>query len=169
MIKCNECNKEINKNIKKCPYCGCPNYFHIKKDNKKFSIILIISTIITIIILSLIVWIFVLNKDNKELKDNNKLDTFKVELLEVGSNFYEDYYYDTIISEEKNTFLSNYSVSGIKIDLNNLLQVFDKKEWKISNEIINKCDKNKTKIIIYPKEPYNKKDYEIIIDLFCEL
>lgn len=132
--------------------------------NKK--IIMIISGIIVAIAVFLIGFMFLSgNSREKELK----------ELLEgMGRDFYENFYYDGLKKEdaEKEAFLKKYESQGIKIDLNNLSRFNPKVNETKVKEFVNPktekpCDKEKSKVIIYPKSNYGKKDYDIKVELVC--
>lgn len=106
---------------------------------------------------------------NQETKLNTKLK-------DIGTEFYEDFYYDQIVSgkteEEVVEFLSRFSEIGIKVNLDNLSRFSEGKYSDLSNEFTNKkskvaCDINNTRALIFPKEPYGKKDHEVNAELDC--
>lgn len=94
----------------------------------------------------------------------------------VGTDFYENFYYDQISSnktdEELVEFLQRFEEMGIKVDLDNLSRYDTDKYPNLIDEFVNKeadikCDVRNTKAIIYPKEPFGKEDYNIEVDLDC--
>ncbi|NLJ17503.1 hypothetical protein [Globicatella sulfidifaciens] len=97
-------------------------------------------------------------------------------LEEVGQDFYENFYYDQISSskteEETTEFLERFEEVGIKVNLDNLSRFDEEKYPNLIDTFKNKkdnieCDIRNTRVIIYPKEPYTKTDYEINHELDC--
>ena len=118
--------------------------------------------VIALIVLVLVLFVFKSNeaKLTKELED-------------VGRNFYEEFYYKQVgnSDSDKSEFLSKFSTIGIKIDLENLARTSDNQE-ELLKKFVNKktgeeCNKNNTKITIYPKDPYGQKDYTIETTIDC--
>lgn len=104
---------------------------------------------------------------------NNKKSLEK-SLMEMGRDFYENFYYDATgkTDKEKVDFVKKFEKIGVKIDLDNLGRYNSSKNKDKVAEFINtstkkECDKNETRAIIYPKSPYGKKDYEIKVELSC--
>jgi len=105
----------------------------------------------------------------QEKPEKQSLDTL---MEEVGRDFYENHYYaytGTTLEERKN-LLSKYSKVGIKITIQNL----DKEnKTKIEtfiqdSKMVLSCDENQTRVIIYPKEPFEKDSYDMKVELKCE-
>ncbi len=95
-------------------------------------------------------------------------------LKSMGSDFYENFYYEQVGStkDERATFLSKYETIGIKINLENLSRYDNSKyEKEIKNFVNNKtnkqCNKENTKVEIYPTSPYEKDSYTMEIKLDC--
>ena len=93
----------------------------------------------------------------------------------MGKEYYSEYLWVVIAegrtNDELGQILSNYKDIGIKANLNTLSSSFDKKNKKeIDKKIIKKykCNSKNTKAVIYPKDPYNKDDYKIKVELDCE-
>lgn len=131
-----------------------------EKKNRKFLIIGII--IVLILVAVLVVFLVFFNKENKEAKLNNLL-------VELGSEFYTNFYYEQL-GETKEDTLKNFTEIGIKVDLDNLSR-YNK---ELNSEKIaefknngNDCDKANTKVVIYPKDPYGKNDFTIDTILVC--
>lgn len=124
------------------------------KKNKIVSIICLAVIVVLIIILVLVL------HPSKEDKLNSYLNT-------MGKDFYENFYYKQLSSNgnDASTFLSKYSSIGIKVDLDNLNRYTDKNKEMIDE--FTGCDKNKTKVIFYPEDPYGKTDYKIETELSC--
>lgn len=137
-----------------------------KKINKK---IIIISSIVLVIIVVLVLLLFIKPFEGKsqEQKLTNKLE-------ELGIDFYENFYYNQISKDDKERaeFLKKYTDIGIKINLDNLSRFKVEETEKIVKEFVNKetneeCDKINSMVVIYPKEPYEKKSYSIDVILEC--
>lgn len=142
------------------------------KYNKKG--ILIGLLVFTIIFVAIILVLVFSNNSKKEeqQKEEDKLNGY---LNELGKSFYEDYYYDAVESKNedaKREFLLKFSEIGIKVNLDNLSRYngdgVEEKVKEFKNEAKNEdCNDKDTKVIIYPKEPYGKTDYEIEAVLEC--
>ena len=83
------------------------------KLNKK-SITIILSCLI-VVIAAIVICILFFNKNNQEKILTNKLG-------EMGTEFYEEFYYNQIGSndEERSNFLKKFESTGIKVNLDNL-------------------------------------------------
>lgn len=102
-------------------------------------------------------------------------------MKELAVDFYENFYYDSPSTEakEKAEFVKKYEKTGIKIDLSNLSRYAGSKKGakkELATSILSEfknsktdkeCDANQTKAIIYPQDPYGKKDYKLEIVLSC--
>ena len=137
------------------------------KENKK--IVIAVGIVLLVALASCIIAITVSHSKKEEPKED-----LNAILKKLGTDFYEDFYYMNIGSsdEERATKLSRYETIGIKVDLDNLSrynseEVKDDIEKFVNEKTNEKCDKNNTKVIIYPKSPYGKTDYEIETKLEC--
>lgn len=137
----------------------------IKNLLKNKRVLIAIGVILVIIIVVIV--ILVLPKENVEQNLENSLK-------EMGQDFYENYYYDQTgtTDEEKADFLSRYATIGIKINLDNLGRYNSEVNQEKIAEFVNpdtneSCDKENTRVIIYPKESYGKTDYDIEVELVC--
>ncbi len=114
-----------------------------------------------IILLSVIVFVisFSLSKGKRA----------EVKLKTLAGIFYKYYYEDNSDKKDKDkikVFLSNYAASGLTIKLTDMETYID--THKVEDyKLLKKCDKEKTTIVIYPKAPYNKEDYEIRLNMNC--
>lgn len=125
----------------------------------------IIGGILLVLIITLS--LFMIKKDNQE----EELTTI---LKELGSEFYEEFYYDKVGNnlEERKNFLEKYKDIGIKINLDNLSRYNSEKNKEKIEQFVNKktnqeCDKENTMVIIYPNDPYEKDSYKEEIKLIC--
>ena len=130
------------------------------KLNKKNIIIIVIATVIIVGLLYLLVF----KVDSKKYK-------YTKELKKLASDYYEEYYerFNTYnyTDEQIEKELSRYKDDGRKESLDTLSRVDITK----TEEILSKfegCNPETTKAIIYPHEPYKKKDYSIVITLDCK-
>lgn len=121
------------------------------------------------VLLALIITLslFIIKKDNQK----EELTTI---LKELGSEFYEEFYYDKVGNnlEERKNFLEKYKDIGIKINLDNLSRYNTEQNKEKIEQFVNKktnqeCDKESTMVIIYPNEPYEKNSYTEEIKLIC--
>lgn len=140
-----------------------------KIKNIKFSKKMIIIPICILVVILLIVFVPKLFK--QEASQEEKLTTT---LEELGIDFYENFYYNQISSndEERKEFLEKYKDIGIKINLDNLSRFKSEETEEISKKFVNKetkeeCDKINSMVVIYPKEPYEKTSYSIDVILEC--
>ena len=106
---------------------------------------------------------------SQEAKLEKKLTT-------VGSDFYENLYYDHIAAnmseEELIEFFEKYIEIGIKVDLDNLARFDEEKYPSLIEEFVNsetkdECHVRNTKAVIYPIAPFGKEDYTIEAELDC--
>lgn len=137
----------------------------IINNNKKIIIVSILSLAIVIIIILVSINIF--GKQSKEKEFTNIIE-------KMGRDYYENYYYEQSGNNinEKKDFLSRFSTIGIKIDLENLGRYNDQINKEKIAELVNPdtkeaCNATNTKVIIKPKEGYQKTDYDIEVILDC--
>lgn len=139
------------------------------KENKKKVIIGVIGLVVVIAIV--LVVIFMGGSQEKKLKNY---------MTEIGSDFYENFYYQQIGSDDasREEFLKNFTTIGVKVNLDNLSRYStddnnkNERYAKMISEFINnktkaECNKENTKAIFYPKEPYHQNDYNLEIVLDC--
>lgn len=103
-------------------------------------------------------------------------DALEADLIKMGSDFYESFYYDNVTDgktdEEKTTFLEKFQESGIKINLDNLGRYNDSQNEAViagfkNNKTDTICDVNNTRAVILPKAPFGKTDFEVRAELDC--
>ena len=125
-----------------------------------------ISVIAGVVVVLVVVLVFGLGKtfakpDKKQEKQLND------KMTELAKNFYENYYFDQVGSD----FVKGHAENGIKIDLANLARINNSDSQSVLNEFKNSegeaCDTTKSKVTIFPKDPYGKTDYELKIELEC--
>ena len=132
------------------------------KNNRK---IVYIALIVLVVVIAGIGITFAFS-GNEEKKLTSELET-------LGKNFYENFYYEQIGSndEERANFLSKYSTIGIKVDLDNLARTLDNKDEVLAKFVNSKtkqeCNKTNSKITIYPQDPYGKSNYKLEVTLDC--
>lgn len=96
-------------------------------------------------------------------------------LISLGKQFYTEFYYDQTQASNQDRsmadYLKTFKEMGIGVSLNTLSTYSDNVDEEIikSFENVNgkACDKEKTMVVIYPKEPYGKNDYNIEAKLEC--
>lgn len=91
-------------------------------------------------------------------------------LEDLGKEWYEGYYYEALSYNEtpREDFLKKFVDTGLKIDLSNLaLHASDGIEEKMARFENKNCDKEETKVIIYPQYPFGLRDYKIETKMQC--
>lgn len=158
-------NEEVNsKNKKRFDMTNIKSFI---LDNKKIFIVSGVALLLVVIIIFGAVFLF----GNNSLSTKGKYENI---LREMGKDFYENYYYERTgkSDEERKEFLSKYSTTGIKIDLENLARYNGESNKEKVADLVNPdnknvCDAKNTRVIIIPKEGYKKTDYEIKLELDC--
>lgn len=112
-------------------------------------------------------------KVKEETKQDKKIEKYlREDLEEMGIDFYENFYYEAINGNDESgkKFLQKYSEIGIKIGLDSFSEYnSDVVQGKINDFTKYDCDKTNTIAIIYPKEPFGRKDYKIETRLDCSI
>jgi ABC-type lipoprotein release transport system permease subunit len=136
----------------------------LKKDKKK----MILFGVGIVVCIAIIILLIVL------LSGNGEEEKLKKYMKEMGTAFYEELYYEQIgkNDEERANFLKKYKDLGIKINLDGLSRYkTEENQEKIDsfkNSKTNEaCNNKDSKVIVYPQEPYGKKDYRMEIVLEC--
>lgn len=136
----------------------------ITRLNRKNCFIAITTLILIIAIILIIIF-------NSKKSEEDKLNDM---LKELGVNFYENFYYDQVGTNdtERKEFVKKYETIGIKVNLDNLSRLNSDESKKMVDKFVNsktkkECDKSNTRVIIYPKTPYEKDSYDIKTELVC--
>lgn len=129
--------------------------------------ILIIGGVVLAVIVAIVLGIVIFSKKSNE----KQLEGY---MKELASSFYEDFYWKGAGNTDaaKAEFLGKYAESGIKIDLDNLSRYNGEKVEELVSKMVNgktkkECNRENTKVTIYPKEPYGKSDYTVEVTLDC--
>lgn len=85
----------------------------------------------------------------------------KNNMLKVGREYYEDYYYPSVGLE----YVKRYKDTSIKIPLSTINNSNIKD--KIKNKLFDKCDYDDTYVEIVPISPYKDKDYKVEVNIDC--
>ena len=129
-----------------------------KKGNVK-KVFAIVGIIILVLIIGLIIILSLSKGLRQELRVKN-----------VAGSFFKYYYEDNSDKTDKDkikVFLSNYAASGLRVKLGDMETYID--THKVENyKILKNCDKDKTSVIIYPKAPYGKTDYDVKVKMSCK-
>lgn len=127
--------------------------------NKKY---LIISGVLLLVVAAVIICILCMNNNKNSLENK---------LKDLGKDFYENFYYDLVVKEHGVDQISKYSNIGIKVSLNTLGKFKKENEEKMNDFVNSKtkesCNKDETKVVIYPTDPYGKTDYKLEVILDC--
>lgn len=93
------------------------------------------------------------------------------ELKEMGKDFYENFYYDLVVKDHGTDQISKFNTVGIKVDLSNLERYKSDNKEKVEKFVNPKtnqsCNKDETKVVIYPEDPYGKTNYRLETILSC--
>lgn len=136
---------------------------------KKSKIKFIIIGIIIVLVIASIGFYYLLNQKNEEEK-------LTASLTEMGSEFYESFYFEHVTSslseDEATAFFEQFKEIGIKINLESLgtynnAQNAEKVEAFVNSETGNACNQVNTRAIIYPVAPYTSTSYTIEVELDC--
>lgn len=121
---------------------------------------------ILIVLLLLFVAFLVVNK----YFPRNPQEKAEKKLYELAQKFYGHYYdakYDSNKPYAIKETLDLYKETGLTICLEDLqiyLDTFNIEDYSA----LDKCDKQGTKVTVYPKSPYEKDDYEIVSTMNCQ-
>ena len=93
-------------------------------------------------------------------------------LKKMTKTFYEENYYDMLLDEKGSKenvveYLGKYSKTGLRISYDSLKAYYDMNH-KMNYTDLSNCDEFETKVIIYPKSPYNKTSYTLDYILSCD-
>lgn len=138
-----------------------PKKVEVKKNIFTKKNIIIASSILIFLILVLVIILCLVNPRNVATRKMKKM----------GKEYYTEYFYKVLSDGRKDSevkeILSRYKDTGIKINIRNLSQYSDGK-FKKETDSLDKCNKEKTKVIIYPKKGYKKNNYKVKVELVCE-
>lgn len=141
----------------------------MKKKSIKQNKIIVYSLIGLLIITPIIVLLFI---NNSPTKSNEQ--EIKKYLEEKATRYYEETYYDYIKKQTENieTFLKNFEQDGLHITVEALINQNEITESEATKKFKNniskeQCDYKKTKAVLYPQKPYEKKSYKMEIILDC--
>ena len=124
----------------------------------KKKIIIIVISILAIILVGIL--LLINSKWGRDLLS-------KRDIRSLSKTFYEYYYKENNFESNKNS-LKKFNNSGLVITLGDLeVYVENKTNSKVNYKSLEKCDRANTKVIIYPKKPYNSDSYELKFDLVC--
>ncbi|MBO5475192.1 MAG: hypothetical protein J5982_01645 [Bacilli bacterium] len=110
-----------------------------------------------VLIIGIIVGTFIYFKSDYKLERDRESN-----ILKVGKEYYEEYYYPSVGKE----YVKGYRNNSIKIPLSTIENSNNLKD-KINKKIFDKCDFNNTYIEIIPLSPYESKDYKTKVNLDC--
>ena len=191
-VNCPNCNAKLEVNVEMkrvvCNYCGTTalldNEGEIVKtisnkkcDDIKSSLKDNIAVIILVIILSatmigVLYWgTQSINLSNQEVDHDvsttkGNINDETAIIRNLGKEFYEVFYWDDCGkygNEGRKEFLEQFKIVGITVSLENLIRWGN--TFGFSDDLFNQYDLEESRIIVYPKEPYGRKDYIISVDL----
>ena len=131
-----------------------------KKVNVKFIIIGIIIAVLIAVVVGIILYF------NSDAYKENKI---KKDLKVMTEKFYGYYYDDNNKDNNGSKYVKQFSETGLSITLGDLEIYLEGREGtKPSYATLEKCDRAKTNVIMYPKNPYGKTDVELEYKLECK-
>lgn len=90
------------------------------------------------------------------------------DIRKITETFYNYYYEENNYDNNIKNFLRKYINTGLTIKLGDMeAYIEEKTNGGTSYKSLEKCDRANSKIIIYPKSPFGKTDYELKFDLKC--
>lgn len=93
----------------------------------------------------------------------------KSDLKKITESFYGYYYDDNNKNNDIKSFLNQFKGTGLSITLGDLEIYLEARTGKkIEYKSLEKCDRANTKVIIYPKEPFNKSAFDLKYELNCK-
>ena len=133
----------------------------IRKKKPLFIVVCVLLVLLIAFVVFLIV-VKVTATPPKE-KAENKLN-------EVADKFYEHYYdqkLEELNEEDLKNYLAEFKDIGLTINLEDLSAYLD--SFKIEDySAFDKCNKDGTKVTVFPVEPYGKTDYRKSYTLHCK-
>lgn len=93
------------------------------------------------------------------------------DLKALGKDFYENFYYDLVVKDNGIETISKFKTIGVKVSLDNIGR-YKEENADIIKKFVNpktkeECDKNSTRVIIYPQAPFGKTDNVVEVELSC--
>ncbi len=167
-------NEEVKEKKNKKEKTGKLNIKKFFSDNKKAIIIAVVAFLVVVLVIIGSVTLF-----GKSNALPNQKEHMESRLKELAKEFYEVQYYpnlansktgEAMTDDEKKAFAQKYKDTGITIDLASLARLYGDEKDKILEEFKNNdkaCNYDNTKVVIYPKDPYNVSSYEVKIILDC--
>lgn len=93
----------------------------------------------------------------------------KRDLRKITNTFYDIYYDENNPDGNIKVFLSKFTKTGLTISLKDMQIIIENRtNGGTTYKTLEKCDIENTKVTIYPKEPFDKKDIDLKFDLSCK-
>ena len=143
----------------------------------KSTIIPVVLLIVAIMLLGFLSFIYFYNLKNGNVGIFNKKteEEYVETFTKMGEELYSEYYYKVTAegktNEELKEFLEKFKDIGLHFNLVELEKYSDENKMIISQFLKQnkKCEKSKTEVIIYPKDPYSKTDFTSDLKMNCEI
>lgn len=135
--------------------------------NLRIALMLLFVVVFTLISITLVIAL----KKIKQKEENILYNT----LTTVTKDYYKEYFYKYILGDSEQERIDRakgYKNTGITITLNELAKYKVGNEDSILSQFTNyrtgnPCDYNKTKITMYPVEPYGEDNIRIETNIVC--
>lgn len=119
---------------------------------------------LSLILLGISILLFIIIKCLTGFTDKDKLEK---KLGNLGDLYYQTILYPTIADSENDfATLKVFEQTGFRVTLSNMLTSTntDKEIFKLKGK---ECDLEESYIILYPQDPYEKKDFKLESNLIC--
>ena len=131
-------------------------------EKKKIVLITVICVAIAALI-GIIIGIFIFMKSNYFMEYKAKKD-----LKTMTMAFYGYYYDDNNKDNNAKKYVQDFVESGLSVNLKTLEVYLEGRNGKKPEyKSLEKCDREKTEVIMKPKEPYGKTDIDLTYKLNC--
>ncbi len=91
------------------------------------------------------------------------------DIRKMAGIFYGYYYEENNYDKDIKKYLKDYEKSGLSITLGDLEIYLEARTGNKPNyKSLEKCDRAKSKVVTYPKEPFNKDSYDLKFELICK-
>ena len=126
--------------------------------NKKIVLMVVIALFCALIL------IICYKKISSSSREETKLNQ---ELSDLGSDFYQNFFYQQLTEEE----LKTYASVGKTINLDSLdkyaMTINRNTDMFVNSKTKEGCNTTNSKVTIYPVEPYKNTDFNIVVSLEC--
>ena len=136
----------------------------VNKKKKKINVKFIIIGIIVAVLIAAVVGIIMYFNS-----DAYKTSKIQKDLKGMTEKFYAYYYEDNNKDNNGSKYVKQFSETGLSITLGSLEVYLEGRDGKKPEfKSLEKCDRAKTEVIMYPKKPFGKTDIDLEYKLECK-